>query len=126
MNYNGYSVVAGDDILLVLPPDANATLTLQGDQIDIDLPGVEPDGEATERVIVLGDGTAKISLSAGGDVRVSNREDAGEYAEEFGNFAGMNFDFSGFGERISRQLNSGEHAPSSTIAASAANTSLIG
>lgn len=99
-----YSVVAGDDILLVIPPDTNATLTLQGDVIDVDLPGVEPDEDATERVVVLGDGSAKISLSAGGDVRVSNREDAGEHAEEFGNFAGMNFDFSGFGEQISKRV----------------------
>jgi hypothetical protein len=100
----GYSIVAGDDILLVLPLDANATLSMQGDKIDIDLSGVDPDEDATERVVVLGDGSAKISLSAGGDVRVSNREDAGEFAQEFGNFAGMNFDFSGFGERISRQV----------------------
>jgi len=100
----GYSIVAGDDILLVLPLDANATMSMQGDKIDIDLPGVDPDEDATERVVVLGDGSAKISLSAGGDVRVSNREDAGEFAQEFGNFAGMNFDFSGFGERISRQV----------------------
>lgn len=99
-----YSVVAGDDILLVVPLDTNATLTLQGDRIDVDLPGVEPDEDATERVVVVGDGSAKISLSAGGDVRVSNREDAGEYAEEFGNFAGMNFDFSGFGEQISKRV----------------------
>ena len=100
----GYSVVAGDDILLVLPLQTNATLTLQGDEIYVDLPGVEPDEDATERVVVLGDGSAKISLSAGGDVRVSNREDAGEFAEEFGNFAGMNFDWSGFGERISKRV----------------------
>ncbi|HEY5730925.1 MAG TPA: hypothetical protein VIS72_12800 [Anaerolineales bacterium] len=100
----GYSVVAGDDILLVIPDGANATLTLQGDKIDVDLPGVDPDEDATERVVVLGDGSAKISLSAGGDVRVSNREDAGDYAEDFGNFAGINFDFSGFGERISQHV----------------------
>ena len=99
-----YSIVAGDDILLVLPQDVNATLTMQGDEIDVDLPGVEADEDATERVVVLGDGSAKISLSAGGDVRVSNREDAGEFAEEFGNFAGMNFDWSGFGERISKRV----------------------
>lgn len=99
-----YSVVAGDDILLVIPPDANATLTMQGDRIDVDLPGVESDEDATERVVVVGDGSAKISLSAGGDVRVSNRQDAGEYAEEFGNFAGMNFDWSGFGEQISKRV----------------------
>jgi hypothetical protein len=98
-----YSIVAGDDILLVLPVETNATLTMQGDKIDVELPGVEPDGDATERVVVLGDGSAKISLSAGGDVRVSDREDAAEYAEDFGNFAGINFDFSGIGEQISRQ-----------------------
>jgi len=99
-----YSVVAGDDILLVLPSGANATITVQGDEIDFDWPDIENDEDATERVVVLGDGSAKISLSAGGDVRVSDRADAGEFAEEFGNFAGLNFDWSGFGERISRQV----------------------
>lgn len=99
-----YTVVAGDDILLVLPPDANATLSMQGDEIQVDWPGVETEEDVTERIVVLGDGSARISLSAGGDVRVSNREDAGEFAEEFGNFAGLNFDWSGFGERISRQV----------------------
>jgi len=99
-----YSVVAGDDILLVLPPNANATLSMQGDEIQVDMPGVEPDEDATQRVVVLGDGTANILLSAGGDVRVSDRADAGEFAEEFGNFAGLNFDWSGFGERVSRQV----------------------
>lgn len=101
---NEYSVVAGDDILLVLPPDANATLTMQGDRIDVDLPGVDADEDATERVVVIGNGSARIFLSAGGDVRVSNQEDAGDFAEEFGNFAGMNFDWSGFGDRISRRV----------------------
>jgi len=99
-----YTVHAGDDILLVLPKNANATVTMQGDEIDIDWQGIEPDEEATERVVVLGDGSAKISLTAGGDVRVTNRADAGESAEEFGNFAGLNFDWSGFGDRISRQV----------------------
>jgi hypothetical protein len=99
-----YSVNAGDDILLVLPRSANATVTMQGDEIDVDWQGIEKDDEATERVVVLGDGSAKINLSAGGDVRVTNRADAGESAEEFGNFAGLNFDWSGFGERISRQV----------------------
>jgi hypothetical protein len=99
-----YSVVAGDDILLVLPSKANATLTMHGDSIDMDWPGVENDEEATERVVVLGDGSAKINLRAGGDVRVSNRPDAAESAQDFGNFAGVNFDWSGFGDRISRRV----------------------
>jgi len=102
-----YAVMAGDDILLVLPKNVNATVTMQGDEIAVEWPGIGSDEDATERVIVLGDGSAKISLRAGGDVRVTNRADAAESAAEFGNFAGLNFDWSGFGERISRQV---EHA----------------
>lgn len=99
-----YSVNAGDDILLVLPKSANATLSMRGDRIDVEWSGIEPDEDATERVVVLGDGSAKINLTAGGGVRVSNRADAAESADEFGNFAGLNFDWSGFGERISRKV----------------------
>jgi hypothetical protein len=99
-----YSITAGDDILLVLKPDANVTLSMNGDEIDVDWPGVENQEDVTERVLVLGDGSAKISLKAGGDVRVTNNAEAGNSAEDFGNFAGMNFDWSGFGERISRQV----------------------
>lgn len=99
-----YSITAGDDILLVLKPNANVTLSMQGDEIDVDWPDIENQDDITERVLVLGDGSAKISLNAGGDIRVTNNADAGNSAEEFGNFAGMNFDWSGFGERISRQV----------------------
>ena len=99
-----YSITAGDDILLVLVPNANVTLSMQGDEIDVDWPGVENQEDVTQRVLTLGDGSAKITLSAGGDVRVTNKADAGESAEEFGNFAGVNFDWSGFGEMISRKV----------------------
>lgn len=99
-----YDVNAGDDILLVLPKDANATVSMQGDAIDVDWPGIEKDKDATQRVVVLGDGSAKIGLNAGGDVRLTNKADAAESADEFGNFAGLNFDWSGFGDRISRQV----------------------
>lgn len=98
-----YSIDAGEDILLVLPKNASATLVMRGDEIYMDWQGMENDDE-TERVVTLGDGSAKISLNAGGEVRVSNRSDAGESADEWGNFAGLNFDWSGFGERVSRQV----------------------
>jgi hypothetical protein len=98
-----YSVIAGDDILLVLPANGDATLSIQGDEIDVDWPGIKEE-DATDRVITLGNGSAKISLRAGGKVRISNNAEAGESAAEFGNFAGLNFDWSGFGERISRQV----------------------
>jgi hypothetical protein len=99
-----YSITAGDDILLVLKPNANVTLSMNGDEIDVDWPGIENQGGVTERVLVLGDGSAKIALNAGGDIRVTGDAEAGNSAEDFGNFAGMNFDWSGFGERISRQV----------------------
>lgn len=98
------AVNAGDDILLVMPPKANATLTLSADEIDVDWDGVENDEDATSRVLTLGDGSATIALSAGGDIRISNRSDAGDSAEDFGNFAGMGMDWSGFGERITRRV----------------------
>jgi hypothetical protein len=99
-----YLVTAGDDILMVLPTTANATIAMQGDEIDVEWPGIQNEPEATERTVVLGSGSAKITLSAGGDIRLTNKANAAESADEFGNFAGMNFDWSGFGERISRQV----------------------
>jgi hypothetical protein len=99
-----YMVTAGDDILMVLPTTANATITMQGDEVDVQWPGIKNEPEATQRTIVLGNGSAKINLSAGGDVRLTNQANAAESADEFGNFAAMNFDWSGFGERISRQV----------------------
>ena len=101
---NTYSVTAGDDILLVMPPKANATLTLNADEINFEWKGIEDDEDATSRVVTIGDGSAAINLNAGGDIRVSNQADAGESAEDFGNFAGIGMDWSGFGDRISRRV----------------------
>jgi hypothetical protein len=98
------NVTAGEDLLLVLPTNVDATLTLHGDEINVDWPGVAQEQDATERVITLGSGSAKIELRAGGEIRLTNKVDAGESAEEFGNFAGINFDWSGFGERISKRV----------------------
>ncbi len=105
-----YNVTAGDDILLVLPFDVNATLTMNADEISMEWPGVEEDAAATTRVVTLGNGAAQINLKAGSDIRVSSDLGAGESADEFGNFAGMMFDWSDFGqnlgERISRRVES--------------------
>ncbi len=101
-----YYVLAGDDILVVLPPDANATLSLRGDNINIDWPGVEP-GDTTSRTVVLGEGAAKINLNAGGDLVVTGRPDAADSASEYGNFAGMMFDWGNWGN-IGREV--GERA----------------
>jgi hypothetical protein len=94
-----YSVVAGDDIMLVLPIDASATLTLSADRISINLPGVERD-KATTQEVTLGDGSAKINLDAGSRILVSTSEGAAESADEFGNFAGLMFDWGSWGREI--------------------------
>ncbi|GAB4541577.1 MAG: hypothetical protein Fur002_10260 [Anaerolineales bacterium] len=99
-----YNIHAGDDILLVMPPSANATLNLNGDSIDVEWRGVERDAESSARVVKLGNGEPAMTLSAGGDIRVTNQSNAGDSAEDFGNFAGVGMDWSGFGERISRQV----------------------
>lgn len=101
---NAYSVTAGEDILLVMPPKADATLTLKGDEIDVEWKGVPRDDDSSSQVVVLGSGSAAVTLNAGGDIRVTSQADAGESAEDFGNFAGIGFDWSGFGDRISRQV----------------------
>lgn len=99
-----YHISAGDDILLVMPTSTNATVHMHGDEITVEWPGLEKNTEETERVVNLGNGAAQIILQAGSDVRLTNQANAGESAEEFGNFAGLNFDWSGFGDRISRQV----------------------
>jgi hypothetical protein len=96
-------VNAGDDILLVLPAAANASLTLQGASIHMQWPGIEND-DSTSREVRLGDGSASLSLSGGGEVRVTDRADAGEHADEFGNFAGINFDWSELGEIVGKNV----------------------
>jgi hypothetical protein len=98
-------VTAGENILLVLPVDADASLTLQGTQISMDWPGLENNQDETVREVRLGAGSARINLKAGGQVRMSSNPAAGESADEFGNFAGLNFDWSGFNTNVTRQVN---------------------
>jgi len=97
-----YSVIAGDDIMLVLPPDANATLNLSGDSIMVNFPDVEVD-DSTSQVVTLGEGAAKINLNAGSRLLVSDTELAADSAHEFSNFANMMFDFGNIGKEF------GEH-----------------
>src|SRR3990172_5906140 len=98
-----YYVLAGDEILVVLPPDANATLSLRGDDISVDWPGVQPE-DTTSRTVVLGDGSAKVNLNAGGDLVVTGGPDAAESASEYGNFAGMMFDWGDFGRNLGQTV----------------------
>ena len=97
-----YSVTAGDDIMLVLPEDANATLSLNADRMSVNFPGVELE-DSTSQVVTLGEGAAKVSLNAGSRLLVSTSKGAAKSADEFGNFAGMMFDWGSWGREIGQE-----------------------
>jgi hypothetical protein len=82
------------------------------DSIRVDLPGVDGAEEGAARSFTLGEGKATVSLTAGGDVTVTNRADEWESKVEFdssaredvfapGEFPGIPADLH---ERISRRV----------------------
>lgn len=98
------SVDAGDDVLLVMPPGADVALMLSAEEIHVDWPGVPAEEGAVSRALTLGGGAASVRLSAGGDLRVSSQEHVRTAPEEFGNFAGMMFDWADFGSQLGVKL----------------------
>ncbi len=101
---NNYVVNAGDDLMLILPPDASAKLVLNGDEIVLDWPGIPYEEDLTSQTVTLGNGAANITLNAGGELRVSSQEKAQQSPDEFGNFAGMMFDWSDFGNQLGARI----------------------
>ncbi|RLD04631.1 MAG: hypothetical protein DRI32_05330 [Chloroflexi bacterium] len=93
-----YQISAGDDILLRLPVDADVELTLSaGDDLSIKLPGIEKSEERV-RTLTLGSASAKMAVSAGGDLRITAQAEAWSAMADFDNL-GANF-----GENLSRQM----------------------
>ncbi len=100
---NLYSVEAGDDVMLVLPAETDADLALEGNPVIVNWPGMEQEGTGSHS-LKLGKGGAKISIRAGGEVRLSSQERAQQSPDEFGNFAGMMMDWSDFGAQLGAQI----------------------
>lgn len=101
---NNYVINAGDDLMLILPPDASAKLVLNGDEIIVDWPGIPYEEDLTSKILTLGSGAANVTLNAGGELRVSSQEKAQQSPDEFGNFAGMMFDWSDFGNQLGARI----------------------
>ena len=100
------NVSAEDDILLHLPANANATMTLTADDeenIDVQIPAAMTSGK-NPRSVVLGNGSAVINLKSEGDILVTSEssewDDAAEFAD-FGEGWPLPADFS---ERINRRV----------------------
>jgi len=110
-----YQVTAGSDILMRVSSDVNATFSIQGgssDSVRVDLPDVETVDNGASRSFSVGEGKATVSLTAGGDVIVTNRADEWESKAEFdpgvrdnvfapGEFPGIPSDLH---ERISKRV----------------------
>lgn len=101
---NTYAVHAGDDVMLLLPPGADADLVLEGDRVIVNWPGVEEEDGAVTRALRLGRGGPQIAIRAGGEVRLASQDQAQQSPDEFGNFAGMMLDWSDFGAQIGARI----------------------
>jgi hypothetical protein len=80
------TIKARADILLRLPATVDAELSLQGgsmESIRVDFAGVEPGEAGVTRKVKLGSGTAKIRLTAGGDLIVTSRADEWQSLADF-------------------------------------------
>jgi hypothetical protein len=85
-----YVINAGSDVLLRLPAQLDAELFLKGgspESIRVDLPEVEAFQEGNIRTLTLGNGLAKINVTAGSDVVVTSRADEWESMAEFDGYA---------------------------------------
>ena len=100
------SVSAEDDILLHLSANVNATLSLTADDADditVQIPAAIISGK-NPRSVILGDGSAAISLKSEGDILVTSESSEWDDAAEFANFGeawGVPADLS---ERINRRV----------------------
>lgn len=100
------NVSAEDDILLHLPANTNATMTLTADDeedIDVQIPAALTSGK-NPRSVILGDGSAAINLKSEGDILVTSESSEWDDAAEFANFGegwGVPPDLS---ERINRRV----------------------
>jgi hypothetical protein len=106
-----YDFTARGDLLCNLPADASAAVHIaHGSDVTVKISEVNL-AEAGDKPIdfTLGDGDAKLNLSADGNVFIGSQapgwEDMGNFGVKFGEkFEGIGKDFEGFGEKISEQI----------------------
>lgn len=84
-----YHITAGDDLLLRLPPTADVELhlaTTSGSPgaIRVDFPGLKLDEESPTQIITLGNGAARMFLTAGDELIVTSQADRWASAADFG------------------------------------------
>ncbi len=109
---------AGGDISARVPETANArfSMTSRADAIRVRIPGVPNDAGKGVRQVTLGDGSAEIILTAGGDISLSS-DSAGQNVDDLG--ARLDAEFSRMGDLIAQRTQEAAQRMASRIEAKA-------
>ncbi len=100
------NVQAEGDILLHIPANTNAAMSLEADDAEdiyVEMPGLEKSDGSNPRAVILGSGGAAIRLKSEGDLRITSRESDWASAAEF-DFGGSWPLPADFNERINRTV----------------------
>lgn len=89
-----YAFEASGDILCRLAPTASVQIEAEASgEIAVSLPGAKVVGDESEKTITLGEGAARVTLDASGDITLtglaSDPEAMGEFGEHFGEEFGV-------------------------------------
>jgi hypothetical protein len=94
-----YHITSADDLLLHLPANVNAELHLattggEGEEIHVDFPGIILEEGSPTQKVTLGDGSARMYLTADQDLIVTSKYDKWDSAADFGMgmLDGLDFD----------------------------------
>lgn len=82
-----YRIEADGDMLVRLPPHADAELHLTSDSpedIQVEFPGLKRESEAQGQKVTLGSGAARMFLTAAGELIVTSRGERWDSAADFG------------------------------------------
>ncbi len=109
---------AGGDISVRVPADANArfTMTSRADNIRVRIPGVSSGAGTGTRQVTLGDGSAEIILTAGGDISLSS-DSTGQNVDDLG--ARLDAAFSRMGDLIAQRAQEAAQRMASRVEAKA-------
>ncbi len=89
-----YAFEAGGDILCRLAENVSARIEADsGGEVSVNLLDAKVEGTDNDKTVTLGDGAAKVTLEAGGDISITplagDREAMGEFGDHFGDEFGV-------------------------------------
>lgn len=91
---HAYAFEAGGDILCRLSEAGSAHIEADsGGEVSVNLPGAKVEGSDNDKTVTLGEGLAKVTLEAGGDISITTSsgdpDTMGEFGDHFGDEFGV-------------------------------------